>query len=147
MVINTDKTKVRLLLKFCYMNFPMLPGILTNLQNEFLSSGTITLFVSFIMVKQGYVFFVYDRSKISDLFILQFVYFASCEHLFYFHQFNLFYKPGPYSVIIIKIKSISKMNYKNIQTRIINNDFKKNIGPSILSLKGQSMAPCPVCVI
>ena len=58
------------------------------------SSGTITLFVSFIMVKQGYVF-VYNRSKIGDLFILQFVYFASRKHLFYFHQFNLFYKLGP----------------------------------------------------
>ena len=91
--------------------------------------------------------FVYNRSKISDLFILQFVYFASCKHLFYFHQFNLFYKLGPYSVHINKIKSISKMNYKDIQTRIINNVFKKSIGPSILSLKGQSMAPCPVCTI
>ena len=45
------------------------------------SSGVITLFVSFIMFKQV-VIFVYNRSKISDLFILQFVYFASCKHFF-----------------------------------------------------------------
>ena len=32
------------------------------------SSGTITLFVSFIMFKQVMIF-VYNRSKISDLFI------------------------------------------------------------------------------
>ena len=69
--------------------------------------------------------FAYNRRKISDLFILQFVYFASCKHLFYFHQFNLFYKPGPHSVPINKIKCIGKMNYKTIQTRIINNVFKK----------------------
>ena len=86
------------------------------------SSGTITLFVSFIMVKQGYVF-VYNRNKIKDLFILQFVYFASCMHLFYFHQINIFYKLGPHSVHINRIKCISKMNYKDIQTRIINTVF------------------------
>ena len=68
--------------------------------------------------------FVYNRSKISDLFMLQFVYFASCKHLFYFHQFNLIYKLGPHSVHINKIKCISKMNYTDIQTRIINNVFK-----------------------
>ena len=79
--------------------------------------------------------FEYNRGKISDLFILQFVYFASCKHLFYFHQFNLFYKLGPHSVHINKIKCISKMNYKDIQSRIIN-VFKKNY-LSILSLKGQ----------
>ena len=42
--------------------------------------------------------FVFNRGKISDLFILQFVYFASCKHLFYFHQFNIFQgssKDGP----------------------------------------------------
>ena len=69
--------------------------------------------------------FVYHRSNISDLFILQFVYFAakfaSCKHLLYFHQFNLFYKLGPHSVHINKFKCISEMNYKDIQTRIINN--------------------------
>ena len=73
------------------------------------------------------MFFVYSRSKISDLFILQFVYFASCKHLFYFLWFNLFYKLGPHSVHIYKIKYISKMNYKDvkdIQTRIINNVLK-----------------------
>ena len=89
--------------------------------------------------------FVYNRGKISDLFILQFVYFASCKHLFYFHQFNIFYKLGPHSVHINKIKCISKMNFKDIQSRIIN-VFKKNY-LSILSLKGQSMSPCPVCII
>ena len=68
--------------------------------------------------------FVYDRSKISDLFILQFACFASCMHLFYFHQFNLFYKLGPHSVHINKIKCFSKKNYKDIQTRIINDVFK-----------------------
>ena len=68
--------------------------------------------------------FVYNRGKISDLFILQFVYFASCDHLFYFLQFNLFYKLGPHSVHKNKIKCISKMNYKDIQTRIINNILK-----------------------
>ena len=30
---------------------------------------------------------------------------------------------------------------------MINNIFKKCLGPSIFSLKGQSMAPCPVCII
>ena len=89
--------------------------------------------------------FVYNRGKISDLFMLQFVYFASCKHLFYFHQFNIFYKLGPHSVHINKIKCISKMNYKDIQRKIINVFKKKNL--SILSLKGQSMSPCPVCKI
>ena len=51
---------------------------------------------------------VYNRSKISDLFILQFVYFTSCKLLFYFLEFNLFYKLGPYSVHINEIKCISK---------------------------------------
>ena len=87
------------------------------------SSGTISLFVSFIMVKQGYVF-VYNRSKISALFILQFVCFANCKHLFYFLQFNLFYKLGPHSVHFDKIKCISKISYKDVQTRIINNVLK-----------------------
>ena len=78
--------------------------------------------------------FVYNRSKISDLFILQFVYFARCKHLFYFHQFNLFYRLGPHSVHINKIKCISKMNYKDIQTRIINNVFKNvKVNPFCLS--------------
>ena len=90
------------------------------------------------------MFFVYNRSKISGLFILQFVYFASCKHLFYFLQFNLFYKLGPHSVHINKIKCISKMNHKCIQTRISNNVLKKCFGPSFFSLKGQSMVPCPV---
>ena len=80
--------------------------------------------------------FVYNRGKISDLFILQFVYFASCKHLFYFHQFNIFYKLGPHSAHINKIKCISKMNYKGIQSRIIN-VFKINY-LSILSITGQS---------
>ena len=102
-----------MVLSYCFITCP-----LTS------SSGTITLFVSFIMVKQG-IGFVYNRCKTSDLFILQFVYFASCKHLFYFHQFNLFYKLGPHSAYINKIKCISKMKYKNIQTRIINNVFKK----------------------
>ena len=44
--------------------------------------------------------FLYNRSKLSDLFILQFVYFASCSHLSYFLQFILFYKLGPHSVHI-----------------------------------------------
>ena len=91
--------------------------------------------------------FVYNRSKISDLFILQSVYFASCKHLFYFLQFSLFYKLGPHSVHINKIKCISKMNYKVIKTRIINNVLKKMFSPSFLSLKGQSMVPYPVCII
>ena len=69
-------------------------------------------------------FFVYNRSKISDLFILQFVYFASRKQ--FFHQFNLFYKLGPHSVHINKIKCISKMNCKDIQTGIINN-VSKNV--------------------
>ena len=68
---------------------------------------------------------VYNRSKISDLFILLFVYFASCKHLFCFHKFNLFYKPGSHSVHINEIKCISKMNYKALQTRMIINVFKK----------------------
>ena len=54
-------------------------------------------------------------------------------------------KLGPHSVHINKIKCISKINYKDIQSRIIN-VFKKNY-LSILSLKGQSMSPCPVCII
>ena len=91
--------------------------------------------------------FVLNTSKISDLFIQQFVYFASCKHLFYFIQFNLFYKLGPHSVHINKIKCISKMNYKDIQTRIINNVLRKSLSPSFLSLKGQSMVPYPVCII
>ena len=90
--------------------------------------------------------YLYNRSKIRDLFILQLVYFVSCKHLFYFHQFNLFYKQGPYSAHINRIKCISKTKYRDIQTRIINNVFKKCLGPSILSLNGQSMAPCPVCI-
>ena len=75
---------------------------------------------------------MYNRGKISDLFMLQFVYFASCKHLFYFHQFNIFYKLGPHSVHINKIKCISKMKYKDIQRRIIN-VFKKKIYPFCLS--------------
>ena len=85
--------------------------------------------------------FVYNRGKISDLFILQFVYFASCKHLFYFNQFNISYKLGPHSVHINKIKCISKMNYKDIQSRIINVFKKKYL--SILSLKGQKYVPLP----
>ena len=78
--------------------------------------------------------FVYNISKISGLFILQFVYFASCKHLFYFHQFNLFYKLGPHSVHINKIKCISKINYKDMQTRIINTVFKEfKVHPFCLS--------------
>ena len=93
------------------------------------------------------MFFVYNRSKISDLFILQFVYFASWKQLFYFLLFNLFYKLWPHSVHINKINCISKINYKDTQTRIINNVVKKCLGPAILSLKGQSMVPCPVYII
>ena len=48
--------------------------------------------------------FVYNRIKINDLFVLQFVYFASFKHLFYLLQFNLFYKLGPHSVHINTIK-------------------------------------------
>ena len=67
---------------------------------------------------------VYNRYEISDLFILQCVYFLSCKHLFYFLQFNIFYKLGTHSVHINKAECISKMNYKDIQTRIINNVLK-----------------------
>ena len=80
--------------------------------------------------------FVYNKGKISDLFILQFVYFASCKHLFYFHQLNIFYKLGPHSVHINKIKCISKMNYKDIQSRIIN-VFQKKISIHFVSQRSK----------
>ena len=66
---------------------------------------------------------------------------------FSFFIFNLFYKLGPHSVHINKIKCVSKMKYKAIRTRIFNTVLKKCLGPSILSLKGQSMLPCPVYII